>query len=84
MLNISLPDQLQAFVEAQAQATGMGSTSEYICQLILQEQARIAQQVRVEALLLEGLDSGDGIEATDDWWDQKRTRLVEQFQPSNQ
>ncbi|WP_008315941.1 type II toxin-antitoxin system ParD family antitoxin [Leptolyngbya sp. PCC 6406] len=78
MLNISLPEQLQAFIEAQARSAGMGSTSEYICQLILREQARVAQQARVEALLLEGLDSGDGVEATDDWWDQKRARLVEQ------
>lgn len=78
MLNLSLPESLQAFVEAQVRAAGMASTSEYICQLILREQARVAQQARVEALLLEGLDSGDGVEATDDWWTQKRARLAEQ------
>jgi antitoxin ParD1/3/4 len=84
MLNISLPEQLQAFVEAQAQATGLGSTSAYVCQLIVREQARVAQQVRVEALLLEGLESGDGVEATNNWWDEKRARLVEQYQPPEQ
>jgi antitoxin ParD1/3/4 len=41
--------------------------------LLLQEQANAA---RVEALLLEGLDSGAPIEATDDWWKEKRTQLA--------
>jgi antitoxin ParD1/3/4 len=46
----------------------------------IREQVRVAQQNRVEALLLEGLDRGEAIVATDDWWEQKRNQLVEQFQ----
>ncbi|MBE8998599.1 MULTISPECIES: type II toxin-antitoxin system ParD family antitoxin [unclassified Nostoc] len=80
MLNISLPEQVQSFVEEQAKVEGFNSPHEYIYQLILREQARVAQQNRVEVLLLEGLDSGEAIVATDDWWEQKRTQLVEQFQ----
>lgn len=80
MLNISLPEPIQAFVEEQAKAAGFHSASEYVYQLILQEQARIAQQGRIELLLLNGLDSGDSVEATDDWWEQKRTQLIKQFQ----
>jgi antitoxin ParD1/3/4 len=72
MLNISLPDQVQAFLEEQANATGVGSLDEYIYQLVLQEQERIAQQQQVETLLIEGLDSGDPIEVTEDWWEEKR------------
>ncbi|MEO1146852.1 MAG: hypothetical protein AAFY26_14805 [Cyanobacteria bacterium J06638_22] len=34
MLNISLPDQVQAFVEEQAKAAGFDSPSEYVYQLI--------------------------------------------------
>lgn len=79
MLNISLPDQVQAFLEKQAAATGLDTASDYVYHLILREQERIVQQERVESLLLEGLESGEPVEATDDWWDQKRTQLVEQL-----
>lgn len=82
MLNISLPDQLQSFVEEQAKALGYDSTNEYVYQLIMREQERVAQQEQIESLLLEGLDSGDPIEATDDWWEQKRARLVERSHQS--
>jgi len=83
MLNISLPDQVQAFVEEQAIAAGFNSANEYVYHLIVQEQARIAQQARIESLLVEGLESGEPIAATDDWWEQKRTQLVERFQQSD-
>lgn len=83
MLNISLPDQVQTFVEEQAIAAGFNSANEYVYYLIMREQERIAQQQRVESLLIEGLESGEPIEATDDWWEQKRTQLVARFQQSD-
>lgn len=83
MLNISLPDQIKPFVEEQAIAAGFNSANEYVYHLILREQERIAQQERIESLLLEGLESGEPVEATDDWWEQKRTQLVERFQQSD-
>ncbi len=43
--------------------------------LNLREQERLAQQQRVESLLIEGLDSGKSVEATDDWWSSKRAAL---------
>jgi antitoxin ParD1/3/4 len=83
MLNISLPDQVQTFVEEQAIAAGFNSANEYVYHLILREQERISQQKRIESLLLEGLDSGEPVEATDDWWEEKRIQLVERFQQSD-
>jgi antitoxin ParD1/3/4 len=83
MLNISLPDQVQPFVEQQASAAGFASANEYVHHLILREQERVSQQTQIESLLLEGLESGEPIEATNDWWEQKRTQLVEQFQRSD-
>lgn len=79
MLNISLPDQVQTFVEEQAIAAGFSSANEYVYHLILREQERMAQQERIESLLLEGVESGEPVEATEDWWEQKRTQLVERF-----
>jgi antitoxin ParD1/3/4 len=83
MLNISLPDQVQMFVEEQAIAAGFNSANEYVYHLIVREQERIAQQERIESLLIEGLESGEPVEATDDWWKQKRTQLVARFQQSD-
>jgi antitoxin ParD1/3/4 len=83
MLNISLPDQVQPFVEEQAIAAGFNSINEYIYHLIVREQERLDQQERIESLLIEGLESGEPIEATDDWWKQKRIQLVERFQQSD-
>ena len=83
MLNIVLSDQILAFVEEQATAASLNTASEYVYQLILREQERLLQQKRVESLLLEGLESGTPIEATDDWWQQKRTQLVEHVQQSD-
>ena len=47
MLNISLPDQVQPFIEEQATAAGFNSVNEYIYDLILREQERITQQKQV-------------------------------------
>jgi len=53
VLNISLPDQVQTFVEEQALAAGFNSANDYVYHLILREQKRITQQEQVEFLLLE-------------------------------
>lgn len=76
MLNISLPEQVQTFVEEQAIAADFNSANEYVYHLILREQERVAQQERIESLLLEGLESGEPVEATDDWWEEKRSQLA--------
>ena len=75
MLNISLPNQITDFIEQQSIADGFATPSEYIFDLVLREQARLAQQQRIESLLLEGLNSGASTEMTDDWWSTKRANL---------
>lgn len=75
MLNISLPNQIIDFIERQAIADGFSTPSEYVLNIILREQERIGQQQQVESLLIEGLDSGESVEVTDDWWSSKRTAL---------
>jgi antitoxin ParD1/3/4 len=75
MLNISLPNQIIDFIERQAIADGFNTPSEYVFHIILREQERLEQQQRVESLLIEGLDSGESVEVTDDWWNSKRATL---------
>jgi antitoxin ParD1/3/4 len=52
-MNISLPDTLKAFVDAQVAERGYGTSSEYVRELIRKEQER--QHLR--GLLLEGAAS---------------------------
>ena len=75
-LNISLPQSLKDFVEEQAEGGAYGTPSEYVGELLRQDQIRTAKQ-KLEALLLEGLDSGEPIEATPEYWENKRRRLIE-------
>jgi antitoxin ParD1/3/4 len=75
-LNISLPESMRDFISEQVAKGGYSTASEYIRHLIRQELERVAKK-QLETLLLEGLDSGESIEITDEWWEQKRSELVE-------
>lgn len=52
-MNISLPEGLKAFVEAQVAERGYGTSSEYVRELIRRDRARL----RLRDLLLEGASS---------------------------
>jgi antitoxin ParD1/3/4 len=75
-LNISLPEVLREFVDEQVKSRGYGTASEYIRELIRQDQKRTADD-KLEALLLEGLDSGEPVEVTQEHWERKRQDLME-------
>jgi antitoxin ParD1/3/4 len=75
-LNISLPQSLKDFVENQVQQHGYSTPSEYVRELLRQDQKRRAED-QIEALLLEGLQSGDPIEITPEYWEAKRKSLIE-------
>jgi antitoxin ParD1/3/4 len=73
-MNISLPDDMRAFVEAQLVKEGYASASEYLRALIREAQKRQARQ-ELEAKLLEGLQ-GPATEMTaEDWADLRREAL---------
>ncbi|QXL84445.1 type II toxin-antitoxin system ParD family antitoxin [Comamonas sp. NLF-1-9] len=55
-MNISLSDELKAFVDARVQARGYSSTSEYMRDLVRRDEERAAEE-RFAALIQEGLDS---------------------------
>jgi antitoxin ParD1/3/4 len=73
-LNVSLPETLRAFVDEKVKTGGYGTASEYVRDLIRQDQERAAEE-HLEALLLEGLDSGDPVEVTPEFWNQLRAEL---------
>ena len=69
MMNISLPDDMKAFVEDQATLKGFGTLSEYIRAIIREVQETNAARERIDDLLLEGLDSGQGTPLVPVDWD---------------
>jgi antitoxin ParD1/3/4 len=75
-LNISLPLSLKEYVETQVQESGFSTPSEYIRNLVRDDQKRRAE-AKLEALLLEGLNSGEPIEITPEYWEKKRAQLIE-------
>ena len=65
-MNISLPEPLKEFVDEQIASGRYSSASEYIRELIRDDEKRKAE-ARLEALLLEGLGSEEGELTRDDW-----------------
>jgi antitoxin ParD1/3/4 len=76
MMNIALPDNLAVVIAQQAEQAGFDTATDYLVHLVLREQDRISQQAKVEALLLEGLESGEPIEATDEWWERQQAKYL--------
>lgn len=77
-MNIALPESMKHFVQEQVAAGGYSSVSEYIRELIRSDQKRKVEE-RIDALLLEGLDSGEPIPVTQKYWDEKKRKLTERL-----
>jgi antitoxin ParD1/3/4 len=73
-MNVSLPDEMKAFVEAQAAKEGFGTTSEYLRSVIRDVQKRLAKQA-LEAKLLEGLEGPSVLMTREDWDEIEREGL---------
>ena len=71
-MNVSLPDELRSFVEAQVDQGSYGSTSEYVRALIRRDQDR--QHLR--RLLVDGASSPAGPLADDTYFATLRNRLT--------
>lgn len=74
-VNISLPETMRAWIDRRMETGGFGNTSEYFRHLIREDQEkqerraleRTAARARLDALLLEGLNSPTQ-ELTEEWW----------------
>ena len=73
-MNITLPEPMKQFVDDQISTGSYGTASEYVRSLIREDQKRRSQD-RLDALLLEGLDSGEPIEATTEFWQDLKGRI---------
>lgn len=75
-MNIALPEAMKQFVQDRVSEGGYSSVSEYIRELIRADQRRKAEE-RIDALLLEGLDSGAAVPVAPEYWDEKKRKLTE-------
>jgi antitoxin ParD1/3/4 len=74
-MNISLPDPLKRFVDHQIAEGRYSSVSEYIRELIREDEKHKAQE-RLEALLLEGLESEESELTREDLADIRKQALA--------
>jgi antitoxin ParD1/3/4 len=65
-MNISLPEPLKQFVDGQIKQGRYSSASEYVRELIRDDEKRKAQQ-KLEALLLDGLQGEAQTMTPEDW-----------------
>jgi antitoxin ParD1/3/4 len=78
-MNISLPEQLKEFVDLQVGSGRYSSVSEYVRDLIRDDEKRKAQE-KLEALLMEGIQSSGPTEMTRQDWDDIRREALKQFE----
>ncbi|HEV2500758.1 MAG TPA: type II toxin-antitoxin system ParD family antitoxin [Terriglobia bacterium] len=71
-VTISVPESLKTFIEKQIAAKGYGNVSEYFRTLLREAQAK-EEDARLEALLIEGLTSGDDISLSGEFWSELKT-----------
>ncbi len=77
-MNISVPESMKTFIEAEVSSNGYGTASEYVRELVRDAKKRKAEE-RLEALLLEALDSGKPIKVTPEYWDNKKAALMAKY-----
>jgi len=75
-VTISLPDSLKGFVERQLATKDYGNVSEYFRTLLREARAK-EEDAKLEALLVEGLASGDEIPLTKEFWRELKSEAVE-------
>jgi hypothetical protein len=75
-MSITIHPELEAKLRARAEAEGI-SVEAYVERIARDDQQ--AEQ-ELEALALEGLNSGESIEGNLGYWEEKRRRLIERHQ----
>ena len=78
-LNVSLPEPMREWIEAQITRGRYGNASEYLRDLIRRDQERQSQE-RLEDLLLEGTKSGPASYLTKRDWAELRTDVAERLE----
>ena len=78
-MTISLPDPMRDFIESEVSSGNYGSASELFREMV-RERQKAKTQERLEALLLEGLESGEPVEVTKRYVQKRREELRQKLQ----
>jgi antitoxin ParD1/3/4 len=74
-ITVELPDELAIQIQSQIAQREFSNLGEYVVYLLQQEQSQL-RSTELENMFLAGLDSGELIEITDQWWEQKRRETL--------
>ena len=75
-VSISLPESFKKFVDRQVRSKGYGNVSEYFRGLLREAQER-ESQAKLEGLLLQGIESGEGIKIDREFWKDLKSEAAE-------
>ncbi len=78
-ITISLRPELMPLIEAEARRSGQ-AIAEFLAKLV-EDAVAEPYDKNLEKLLLEGLDSGEPIEVTPEFWQQLRADLTTKYGP---
>ena len=73
-MTVSLPQPLKHWIDCKVESGAYGSASEYVRELIRLAQREEAKN-RLEQLLLDGLNAGDPVEASPEFWEDLRAQV---------
>lgn len=74
-MNISLPEQMKAWAETQAEGGRYANTSDYVRDLIRRDQERAAAVEALQTLVTESLNSGIGKRTMPELLDAAKARI---------
>ena len=75
-LSVSLSRALKTWIEQRVATGGYGNVSDYIRELVRRDQKDVARD-ELEQKLLSALESGERIQVTPEYWEEKRRQLLE-------
>lgn len=75
-MSFALPEPMRDYIDERVRSGKYGNTSEYLRDLIRQDQEAQAVQ-RLRGLLIEGLESGEGQMLTEDYLNDLRARALD-------
>jgi antitoxin ParD1/3/4 len=78
-IKVTLPDWAGEYIQGQIKSGRCASADELIAALLDEERA-IATDERLAELIQEGLDSGEGTEVNDQWWEQIDEKVRQELQ----
>jgi antitoxin ParD1/3/4 len=82
-VTITLPESLKAFIDAEVASGGYADASGYVQELLLKESRKQQERERIEALLEEGLNSGEATEWTTQDWEFIRREVQQRLAKRN-